>query len=216
MSMNRPELSELFNKLDSTTYNHSIRVMKIAAEIESFYGIEDDSLSIAALLHDIGKIYVSHKVLDKVAPLSSLEREIVSLHPYYGYQILKNYDIDEEICRLVLYHHGLKPICISPIEPYYTDKIKDRSKLLHSIDSFEALTSDRPYHRGYTSQEALNIMLGESGHHKIFIDYLQFLIKSKSKDTETAIFRGNHCVDDEKADSILYNLSPSMIMFGVG
>ena len=212
----RTDLSETFNKLDATTYNHSIRVMKIAAEIEAFYGFGDNYLSIAALLHDIGKIYISRKVLDKVSPLTSLEREIVSLHPYYGYKILKNCDINEDVCRLVLYHHGLDPLCLTPVEPYLTDKIQDRAKLLHSIDSFEALTSDRPYHGGYRSKEALQIMLSESGHHKFFLDYLQFLIKNNSDDNETAIFRGNHNTDNVVVDRLLYSLSPCTIMVGVG
>ena len=108
----RTDLSETFNRLDATTYNHSVRVMKIASEIESFYGLGDNYLSIAALLHDIGKVYISRKVLDKVSPLTGLEREIISLHPYYGYKILKDYDINEDVCRLVLYHHGMDPLCL--------------------------------------------------------------------------------------------------------
>ena len=212
----RTDLSETFNRLDATTYNHSVRVMKIASEIESFYGLGDNYLSIAALLHDIGKVYISRKVLDKVSPLTGLEREIISLHPYYGYKILKDYDINEDVCRLVLYHHGMDPLCLTPVETDNTEKIREMARLLHSIDSFEALTSDRPYHRGYRTEEALKIMLSETGHHKIFIDYLQYLIKNSPNNDETALFRGNHKSDNATIEKILYNLSPCTIMFGVG
>ena len=143
--------------MDSTTYNHSMRVMLIALEIETTLRLDDHKLSEAALLHDIGKIYISPTILDKKEGLSSLERELIDLHAYIGYSILHGFDIDEDIW----YHHGSTPITISPIEKYNSEEIYEKAKMLHTIDVFEALTSDRPYHRGMSAKDALSIMKDE-------------------------------------------------------
>jgi putative nucleotidyltransferase with HDIG domain len=182
-------LYDIFNRLDSTTYNHSVRVMSIAKEIEEYYDFLDNKLSSAALIHDIGKIYVSSKILDKKGKLTSLEKDIVNLHPYIGYQILKSFDVDEDICRLVLYHHGAEPICMRKLADYDNPYIMDQAVLLHSIDSYEALTSDRSYHRGYLANEALDIMLNETGHHPLFLEYLFTVTQQPSFECDSKVFR---------------------------
>jgi putative nucleotidyltransferase with HDIG domain len=173
------QISELFNKLDSSTYNHSIRVMDIAIEVEKYLNLSDKNLSHAALLHDIGKIYVPMKILDKVGKLSPLERELLNLHSYAGYMILKDYGFAEDICRIVLYHHGLNPVMIRPIDRYNNNSVLEQSFMLHSIDEFEALTSDRPYHRGVPAYKALEIMLKEENHHPKVLEYISKVLEKE-------------------------------------
>lgn len=198
--------SSRFNTLDSTTFNHSVRVMSIAQEIEDYYHLPDDKLSMAALVHDIGKIYVSSKILDKKGNLSVLERELVDLHPYIGYRILKSFDVDEDICRLVLYHHGPDPTVIEYVPEYDNENIMDLANLLHSIDSYEALTSDRSYHRGYLANEALDIMLKESGHHKKFIDYLCHITQKPSYESRSKVFRNHENNEHSHINVVFENL----------
>lgn len=200
------ELYDVFSKLDSCTYNHSIRVMSIAKEVEEYYQIQDNKLSSAGLIHDIGKIYISTKILDKKGKLSLLERDLVNLHPYIGYEILKSFDVDEDICRLVLYHHGTNPIVLRELEPYDNPVILDRAVLLHSIDSYEALTSDRSYHRGYLANEALDIMLGEKGHHQMFLDYLFEKTKTPSYESDSKIFRNRGNLDQKIVEIMMNTL----------
>lgn len=183
------EIERCLSRLDSTTYNHSIRVMEIAVELEEYCGYNDKLLSTAALVHDIGKIYITSKILDKKGQLSPLERELVNLHPYIGYDMLKTLHIEEDVCRMVLYHHGLNPIVIKPLDPYDKPEVVDRAALLRSIDCYEALTSDRSYHRGYLAGEALDIMLEEPQHHPKFLDYLKQMTAEPSYRQDSKIFR---------------------------
>lgn len=178
----------MFNRLDSTTYNHSVRVMAIATEIEEFLSINDNYLSSAALLHDIGKIYIPHAILDKVGRLDDIEREIIDLHPYIGYRILNNAGINEKICRIVLFHHGFNPATIQNVCDSNDQYVIEMSKLLHSIDVFEALTSDRPYHRGVPAREALRIMENDGTHHPEVIKYISHILNG-AQDDSSAIHR---------------------------
>lgn len=193
-------IMRLFNRLDSTTYNHSIRVMAIAMEIEDFLSINDNNLSSDALLHDIGKIYIPNVILDKVGRLDAIEREIINLHPYIGYRILENAGVDETICRIVLYHHGINPTIINDICECNDKHILEMAGLLHSIDVFEALTSDRPYHRGVPAREALRIMVNEGKHHPDVIKYISHIL-SIVKDSGSAI----HRFQKNSSNDIFYN-----------
>ena len=197
-------LKEIFYSLDSITFNHSVRVMRISLEVEKFFAFHDHLLSDAALLHDIGKVFVSSKILDKKTMLSSLERNLVDLHPYIGYRILRDHDVDEDICRVVLYHHGNHPPMLENIEPSVDDRLYDVSLMLHSIDSFEALTSDRPYHRCYLADEALDIMLHEYNHHQGFLDYLITQAETEESKRKSAVFRSNCIQEVNVSDRFIY------------
>lgn len=208
-------ISSLFMRLDPFTYNHSMRVRDIAEEIEEFYDFPDKSLSTAALVHDIGKVYISSKILNKISRLSDLEREIVDLHPYIGYKLLKEQNVDEKICRIVLYHHGIHPSTLTEIEPIEDADMYDKALMLHSIDCFEALTSDRPYHRGYLANEALDIMLSEKNHHQAFLDYVIDLTDKGKTTDNSVIFRTRAIADDEFVDSMLYGVGAKRVSLAI-
>lgn len=197
----------ILHRLDSVTYNHSVRVMSIARELETFLSFDNHLLSNAALVHDVGKIYISSKILDKRGRLEQIERQIIDLHAYIGYQILKEQGIKEEICRIVLYHHGTDPILLDNIPACNGMLIYEMAQMLHSIDSFEALTSDRPYHRGLLPIEALEIMKKESGHHQATLDYLNFVLNNPDRDVAGAIFRGKNNKEDEFVKNVYYELN---------
>ena len=76
------QIIDIMKRLDSMTYNHSVRVMMISAEIEEYLGMTDHQLMYASILHDIGKIYIPFNILDKNTRLTKLERQIIDLHPY--------------------------------------------------------------------------------------------------------------------------------------
>lgn len=169
----KKQIIKHLEKLDSTTFRHSARVMMISSEVESYMGVEDKKLMNAALLHDIGKLYIPYNILDKNGRLTKLERELIDLHPYIGYVILTDLGVDEDICRIVLYHHGFKPLCIRDLGYYDNSLIYQKASILRTLDSFEALTSDRAYHRGVPSHDALDILLKENNFDETAMDYLQ-------------------------------------------
>lgn len=192
----------IFYRLDSITYNHSIRVMALAREFEEYQDAKDDLLSQAALMHDIGKILISTNILDKVEALTPLEREMVSLHPYIGYKMLADLHINDIICQIILYHHGKHPESLSEITCKPSQDVLDRSLMLHTLDAFEALTSDRPYHRGFVPLEAIEIMEKEEDHHPDVMEYL----KKTAQQTPvkvSAVHRSHYMQDTDLIDNML-------------
>ena len=159
--------------MDSTTYNHSVRVWKFARKVEVFFGLGDDKLSDAAYVHDIGKLFIPERILDKHEGLDCLEREIMGLHPYFGYQILEGYRVSEEVKRMVLYHHGMNPVLLRPLPPYTGEAVADRARMLHTIDAFEALTTDRPYRRRMSVGQAAEFLEGQEGYHREVLSCLR-------------------------------------------
>lgn len=168
-----PELAlDKLQLLDSMSYNHCVRSSEIAKEIESKFELGTNLLSTAALVHDVGKIYTSSKILGKPDKLDFLERQIIDLHPYIGYQILRSCNVNEQICAVTLFHHGTKPPMLSEVDVVINDEIKHFALMLHTIDAFEALTTDRSYRRGFTQMKAVEIMDKESMHDKNVLDFL--------------------------------------------
>lgn len=182
------QMIDMMKRLDSMTYNHSVRVMMISAEIEEYLRMTDHQLMYAALFHDVGKIYTPFNILDKNERLTRLERQIIDLHPYIGYSMLSELGIDEDICRIILYHHGTQPLTIQDIGHYDKDSVYEKALILHTIDAFEALTSDRPYHRGVISKEALKIMMRGEKYDKRVLEYIME-VSSKEEMGESAIHR---------------------------
>jgi putative nucleotidyltransferase with HDIG domain len=105
-----------------------------------------DNARKAGLLHDIGKIGVRESVLLKPGRLTDEEFNEIKQHPSIGYNIIKAMDIDDEIKDAVLHHH----------ERYdgrgYPDGLKGEeisllSRILCVADSFDAMSSNRPYRK---------------------------------------------------------------------
>ena len=182
------QAGEMLRRLDSTTYNHSVRVMMISAEVEEYLNLTDHKLMCAALFHDIGKAYVPFDILDKKERLTGLERDLVDLHSYFVYCMLNSIKVEEDICRIVLYHHGFRPLTIRDLGHYDNNNVYEKAQMLHTIDAFEALTSDRPYHRGLPSKEALKILVREGKFEQRTLEYITE-VSSKDEIGTSAIHR---------------------------
>jgi hypothetical protein len=87
--------------------------------------------------------------------------------------MLADYDVDPIVRRIVLYHHSFNPIVLERIEPARDNIIFERSRALHTIDAFVALTSYRPYRRAYSAEEAFAIIGREHGHDPDVIGFLK-------------------------------------------
>jgi putative nucleotidyltransferase with HDIG domain len=150
---------------DRDTEGHSERVATLAVKIGHELGMEEaalHSLSLAALLHDIGKIGVPDAILHKPGALNEAEWAFIRKHPQTGYDILKNIPFLEPALDGILQHHekfngkgypgGLNG-----------DAISLPGRILAVVDVYDALTSNRPYRPAYSSDKALEIMRSESG-----------------------------------------------------
>ena len=144
---------------DAYTYNHSLRVCEICQLVEKKLNLSTKILSEAGLLHDIGKYYYSQRVLGKPHLLNELERDIVNSHSFVSYYILKNFGFPENICDIVLHHHSAKPVYFKTVFSECVNKENERyASILKTIDIFEAITTDRPYHRGFSIESAIKML----------------------------------------------------------
>nr|WP_242401215.1 diguanylate cyclase [Anoxybacillus flavithermus] len=142
---------------DVYTYRHSKRVFKYAMEFSDRLTLTEEekrTLVLGALVHDIGKIEVSRDIINKTSKLDPDEWEIMKKHVIWGKEIVLSDGRFEEVIPLVELHHerydgrgypyGLKG-----------EEIPKLARILCIIDSFDAMTTDRPYQRTKTFSEAI-------------------------------------------------------------
>ena len=115
-----------------------------------------------ALLHDIGKLGVPDAVINKAGPLTDEEFAFVRKHPGIGAKILEPLETFADVLGLVLHHHESFDGSGYP-EGLRGYNIPLDARMLALADTYDALTSDRPYRKGKTQQQALEIILSESG-----------------------------------------------------
>lgn len=164
--MNSSNTNELNNIADSYMYSlrvscpgeeaHSRRVSELCERIGQAYDLDPydiDTLKIAADLHDIGKMYVDTLILNKEDRLSEYEWVEIKKHPDNGYQMLRTTIDFGIIASYVLSHHerwdgkgyprGLKG-----------EEIDWRARVISVADSYDAMTSDRPYRKALSPEIA--------------------------------------------------------------
>ncbi len=163
---------------DYQTYEHATKVLwftvaflrlhpDILEQIEPQYGTFDETkkmeilrqCGVGALLHDIGKAFVSHEILNKNDLLTDVEWEIMKRHPLNGLAMLLDTDIPSFVKKAVLHHHedfhgGGYPMSLEG------GNITTLARVLRIIDVFDAMTSRRPYKEPIAPMKAAQIMIG--------------------------------------------------------
>jgi two-component system response regulator RpfG len=154
---------------DEETGNHVVRMAKYSRQIAEELGLskeESDSLEYAAPMHDIGKIGIPDGILLKPGKLDAAEWEIMQRHAEIGHDILK--DSDSKYMKMgaviALTHHekfdgsgypkGLKG-----------DAIPLVGRIVAVADVFDALTSERPYKKAWSTETALDYLKQQAGKH---------------------------------------------------
>jgi putative nucleotidyltransferase with HDIG domain len=113
-----------------------------------------NGLRIAALLHDIGKIYLPQEILWKPHELTDIEFNMIKNHPEVGYQILNNIHFPWPVSKIILQHH--EKIDGSGYPKGLTGKdILPEARILAVADTIEAMISNRPYREPFHLEEAL-------------------------------------------------------------
>ncbi len=150
---------------DQTAQSHIRRVQVYATSIARGLGMSDTEIQgvkTAALLHDIGKLAVPEHILSKPGPLTQEEFQKIRIHPQVGAEIISAVPFPYPVAPLILSHHerwdgkgypqGLKG-----------EEIPLGARILSVVDYYDALTSDRPYHKAMTPEAALALLQQESG-----------------------------------------------------
>jgi diguanylate cyclase (GGDEF)-like protein len=152
-------------------HSHALRVMNmcVAVAMRANWAQDDlECVSLAALLHDVGKISIPTSILTRPGPLSPREYRLIQEHPKTGRDLLKDVPYLGEVVELVASHHerwdGNKH-CEFPAYPgeLSGDRIPAGARLIKLADSFDAMTSPRPYSTPVSSRRAMEILREESG-----------------------------------------------------
>jgi putative nucleotidyltransferase with HDIG domain len=142
------------------THEHCDRVCAIAlgmAQLLDFDEVSLRRLRRAALLHDLGKLSVSSRILDKPGPLTDDERARFREHPLLGEQILGQVGSFVELSTVASAHHERLDGSGYP-RGLAGDALTMPMRVLAVADVYEALISDRPYRPAYPWQDALELM----------------------------------------------------------
>lgn len=150
---------------DFYTKGHSERVGAYAAMLGREAGLpehEIELLSFAGILHDVGKIGIPDKILNKPKGLTEAEFSIMMQHPIMGRDILANIQTLKELLPIVYHHHEWVD------GSGYPDRLKGDSvpflaRIVAIADGFEAMTSDRAYQPARPISEAIRILRNGSG-----------------------------------------------------
>ena len=151
---------------DDVTHSHVRRVQAYAVALARALDVNDEptlkAIEAAALLHDTGKLAVPEHILNKPGKLTAAEFEQMKLHVDVGADILSLVDFPYPVVPIVRCHHESwdgsgYPRGVSGAE------IPIGARILSVVDCFDALTSDRPYRRRMTDEEAVAILVERSG-----------------------------------------------------
>ncbi len=157
--------SELLESKDVYTANHSYNTATVAHHIAKAMNLDDKEvyeITMAARLHDIGKVGIPNSIINKPARLNDEEYEIIKTHPARSYDIIKDLESFTDIAEIVRHHHeridgkgypdGLKG-----------DEFSLGAKIVAAADTFEAMTSDRPYRKALSYEVAIAEMKRVAG-----------------------------------------------------
>lgn len=148
-------LANAIEAKDKYTKGHCDRVTKYALKVAKVMNISEgdiNNLEFACLLHDIGKIGVPGDIINKPGKLTSEEFEYIKQHPSIGYDIIKDVEFLKSSAEILVQHHERLDGRGYP-RGLETDSINLLAQILSVADSFDAMTSSRPYRTSYLSTD---------------------------------------------------------------
>lgn len=165
-------------QIDDSTFAHSVNVAMISRLIGIWSGFDSetlDLLTLAGLLHDIGKCQIPNEILLKPEKLTKQEYEFVKMHAQFGYDLIKHQDLDRRIKQAVLLHHER---CDGSGYPFGHElhKLEDFECIISIADVYDAMTANRCYRSGLCPFEAISFFEEEGlqkYHPKYITTFLQ-------------------------------------------
>ncbi|PKM50939.1 MAG: hypothetical protein CVV02_09525 [Firmicutes bacterium HGW-Firmicutes-7] len=161
---------ELFNYLyhlkanDDYTYTHSINVSLLCNIFGTWLKLppaQVKDLTSAGLLHDIGKVKIDQTILNKPGKLTPEEFDLIKTHSRLGYDAIKDQPISDAIKAGVLMHHEKMDGSGYPLGLHEAD-IHEFAKIISIVDIYDAMTSNRTYHKKFSPFKVIQVFERES------------------------------------------------------
>lgn len=200
---------------DAYTQGHSQRVGKYCAVIARELGLSDEAIegvTVAGYLHDVGKLTVDREILNAPHRLETKQTNEFRKHPVTGYEILSRiHHPYADIPLMILYHHERLDGQGYP-EGLKGEAIPLGAKIIALADSFDAMTTDRPYRRRRTFEEAIEELRANAGGQfapEVVRAFGQAWLKelnNKTRDKTFARLLGREYINTEIAKMLLTNL----------
>jgi putative nucleotidyltransferase with HDIG domain len=159
-------LSKYLQAADHYTKSHSMRVADMAEGIANemeLYQAQIEDIRVGALLHDIGKVEISTRLIQKAAGLTEAEREEMQSHTVHGADLVRSLGTILEGAIPMITHHHDHYSESSKGEGSHGEDIPLGARIISVADAYDAIVTDRPYRRGRTPQEAIAIIQESSG-----------------------------------------------------
>ena len=150
---------------DPLTWGHSYRISKVCVRVGKQLGMTErdlEELEFAALLHDIGRTAIRRDILVKPGRLTEQEQSVLRTHPKVGYEILSGIRLYRSAPEIVYAHHE-QPNGKGYPRGLKGDEIPLGSRIIMTVGAFDAMTSDRPYRRGLSTEAAIEELQSHSG-----------------------------------------------------
>src|SRR3990172_1508041 len=158
-------LLQVFEVNDKYFFNNNHLVATISRKVAEKMGLEErlaDAIQISALIRDIGKVGIQHEIMDEKGRLGKDDLTIIKSHPLNTVQIMKGIGFPWNVEAIITHHH----------EYYegngYPEGLKGRqvplgSRIISVVDSYVAMTTDRPYRKTLSREEAIQEILRKTG-----------------------------------------------------
>jgi len=155
MASYRNLVVELWGHLDDDTRAHLMRVGRLAGDLAGHIGLsakEQDAACLAGLVHDIGKLGIPDEIVAKAAPLTLAERQLMRSHPELGARWLEG-AVSPEVLDAIRHHHERIDGRGYP-DGVPAGELPTVCRLVAVADTYDAITSDRPYRLARSPDEA--------------------------------------------------------------
>src|SRR5579872_463505 len=144
---------------------HIRRVQVYAAGLAKAAGLNDaeiQGVKTGALLHDIGKLAVPEHILSKPGPLTQEEFQKIRIHPQVGAEIIAAVPFPYPVAPIILSHHERWDGKGYP-QGLSGDAIPIGARILTIVDYYDAVTTERPYHKALSQDSAIGLLRHEAG-----------------------------------------------------
>ena len=160
-------MGDVIEARDTYTGGHVWRVSQFTKLLAKQLGLSNDESAqagLAAFLHDLGKVGIPDGILLKKGGLEGNEYEVLKTHPTIGGDLIEAHPLASLVLDVILHHHERLDGKGYPFG-LDGDRISLPSRLVAVTDAFDAMTSERPYHKGLPINDALARLEQDAGSH---------------------------------------------------